>query len=125
MFVFIYSGCAFLVSFQAKCSNNWNVALFFVKIFFQPLSRLGAKVLGIDMVAESIDVAINHSLKTTQAAGPFGVPEYRKSCTREIADRFPGEFDVAIASEVLEHVADWEQVVGDMAVCLKVIDFGN
>ena len=94
------------------------------------MSRLGAKVLGIDMVAESIEAAMEHLKNSTPdhwKAAPFGAPEYHKMSTAEVASKYPGEFDVVVASEVLEHVVDWEQLVCDAAACLKVsqVNFRN
>lgn len=56
---------------------------------------------------------------------PFGAPEYRNMSTSEAAAQFPEEFDAIIASEVLEHVFDWKQLVSDASNCLKVIPFST
>lgn len=51
---------------------------------------------------------------------PFGPPEYQNISSSEAAEKYPGLFDAVIASEVLEHVSDWEQLVSDASKCLKV-----
>uniref|UniRef100_A0A5K3EM73 Polyprenyldihydroxybenzoate methyltransferase n=1 Tax=Mesocestoides corti TaxID=53468 RepID=A0A5K3EM73_MESCO len=91
-------------------------------ILSEPLARLGAKVLGIDLLPECIDAAKNHvaSINPKQwEDAPFGAPEYRSISTQDLATEFPGKFDAVIASELLEHVSDWEKIVRDASVCLK------
>jgi 2-polyprenyl-6-hydroxyphenyl methylase/3-demethylubiquinone-9 3-methyltransferase len=65
----------------------------------EPMSRLGAAVLGIDAAERNILVAARH-------AGATGAPvDYRHALPEEIAGR--GEvFDVVMSLEVVEHVAD-------------------
>ncbi|KAM7537311.1 hypothetical protein Aperf_G00000068231 [Anoplocephala perfoliata] len=90
-------------------------------ILSEPLSKLGAKVLGIDMVAEGIEAAKNHLITTSSEWKnvPFGSPEYRIMSSTEVAAQFPGQFDAVIASEVLEHVSEWKQIISDVSKCLK------
>jgi 2-polyprenyl-6-hydroxyphenyl methylase/3-demethylubiquinone-9 3-methyltransferase len=68
-------------------------------ILAEPLARLGARVSGIDPVAEAIAVARNHA----EAQG-LSI-NYREDTAEGVAGR--GEtFDIVIASEVIEHVND-------------------
>uniref|UniRef100_A0A0R3W783 Methyltransf_11 domain-containing protein n=1 Tax=Taenia asiatica TaxID=60517 RepID=A0A0R3W783_TAEAS len=90
--------------------------------FSQPLARLGAKVLGIDTLPEAIDAAKDHLARVNPdrwKEAPFGAPEYRNMSTSEVATQFFEEFDVVVASEVLEHVSDWKHLVSNVANCLK------
>lgn len=80
----------------------------------EPLGRLGANVLGIDPVADSIGTA---QLHTSHDPGLRGKVRYR-TCTLEAlceeADEEEqeagetGQFDAVVASEVVEHLADLE-----------------
>jgi 2-polyprenyl-6-hydroxyphenyl methylase / 3-demethylubiquinone-9 3-methyltransferase len=68
-------------------------------ILSEPLARLGAEVTGIDPVEESIGVATAHSKRQGLAI------RYRAATAEDLA-REGAVFDVIIASEVVEHVAD-------------------
>jgi 2-polyprenyl-6-hydroxyphenyl methylase/3-demethylubiquinone-9 3-methyltransferase len=64
----------------------------------EPLARLGAEVTGLDASAELIDVAKAHS-------GQQGLKiNYLAGLIEDLA--ISKKFDVVVASEVLEHVAD-------------------
>lgn len=68
-------------------------------ILSEPLARLGADVVGADPAAANIDVALRHA---EQAGLPI---DYRATTAEALADA--GErFDVVLAMEVVEHVAD-------------------
>jgi 2-polyprenyl-6-hydroxyphenyl methylase/3-demethylubiquinone-9 3-methyltransferase len=68
-------------------------------ILAEPLARLGASVVGIDPAEENVEVAKLH------AAGSGLAIDYRATTAEALADA--GErFDIVIASEVVEHVAD-------------------
>lgn len=66
----------------------------------EPLTRLGAKMTGIDADARTIATAALHAEQ-----GGLDI-EYRCMLAEELADEMPGAFDAVIASEVVEHVAD-------------------
>jgi len=68
-------------------------------ILSEPLSRLGGSVTGIDPVEESIGVATAHATKQ-------GLPVVYRNATAEDLAREGLLFDVVVASEVIEHVAD-------------------
>jgi 2-polyprenyl-6-hydroxyphenyl methylase/3-demethylubiquinone-9 3-methyltransferase len=68
-------------------------------ILSEPLARLGAQVVGIDPSPENIAIANRHA----QAAGVR--VDYRATTAEALADA--GErFDLVLAMEVVEHVAD-------------------
>jgi 2-polyprenyl-6-hydroxyphenyl methylase/3-demethylubiquinone-9 3-methyltransferase len=65
----------------------------------EPISRLGAAVLGIDAAERNVLVAERHARST-------GAPVlYRHALPEELADR-SGAFDAVLSLEVVEHVAD-------------------
>lgn len=69
-------------------------------VLCEPLARLGAEVVGIDPVADSIAAAQHHA-----AAAGLAV-DYRCTTAEDLAET--GEvFDVVLAMEVVEHVADF------------------
>ena len=71
----------------------------------EPLARLGAKVTAIDPAAELIAAARNH------AAGRGLDIDYRVSAVENVA----GNFDLITAMEVIEHTADPQQFLHDLA----------
>jgi 2-polyprenyl-6-hydroxyphenyl methylase / 3-demethylubiquinone-9 3-methyltransferase len=84
-------------------------------ILSEPMTRLGAKVTGIDPVEESIGIARAHA----QAAG-LSIA-YRNVTAEDIA-REGQTFDAAVASEVVEHVADLGSF---LAACRSIIKPGG
>lgn len=73
-------------------------------ILSEPLARLGAEVVGIDPAPEAIAVARRHAAETETPV------EYRCATAEALADA--GEqFDVVLAMEVVEHVADLDLFV--------------
>jgi len=91
-------------------------------ILSESLSLLGAEVMGIDLLNESIEVAKEHATNVNPSRWmgvPHGAPFYRTVSVREIAQEFPQKFDAVIASEVLEHVTEWEELITDISLCLK------
>ena len=72
-------------------------------ILSEPLARLGAKVTGADPAAEE------HRGRKLHAEQAGVAVDYRATTAEELADA--GErFDIVLAMEVVEHVADIEAV---------------
>ena len=81
-------------------------------ILAEPLSRLGAKVTGIDASSEAIAAASAHA----EAAG-LNIT-YRAISADDLAAEMKSKrrrFDIVIASEVIEHVADRAAFLETMA----------
>lgn len=81
-------------------------------ILCEPLARLGAEIVGIDPVAESIEIAKRH-------ATGMGLPITYLSCGIE---DFPEDiplFDVVIASEIIEHITDYQAFMRACVARLK------
>jgi 2-polyprenyl-6-hydroxyphenyl methylase/3-demethylubiquinone-9 3-methyltransferase len=77
----------------------------------EPLARLGARVTGIDLTPESIEVAARHA----RAAGL--AIDYRVAAPEElVAER--RRFDLVCAMEVVEHIADQE---GFLQACAALV----
>lgn len=68
-------------------------------ILAEPLSRLGADVVGIDPAEENVEVAKLHAEQAGLSI------DYRATTAETLADA-GDRFDIVIASEVVEHVAD-------------------
>lgn len=65
----------------------------------EPLARMGAAVVGIDPAEKNVRIASLHAAES-------GVPvDYRATTAEELADT-GARFDVVMAMEVVEHVAD-------------------
>lgn len=71
----------------------------------QPLARLGAKVTAIDPTSELINVARDH------AAGQGLEIDYRVSAVEDL----DGKYDLITSMEVIEHTADPQQFIDDLA----------
>ena len=71
----------------------------------EPLARLGAKVTAIDPTPELISVARDH------AAGQALDIDYRVSAVEDL----DGTFDLITSMEVIEHTADPQQFINDLA----------
>ena len=82
-------------------------------ILSERLSRLGAKVTGIDASESSINVAKEHSMKSRLEI------DYRYITTSEMIksnkDTFLNKFDIIIASEVIEHVNERKIFLSDIS----------
>ena len=74
----------------------------------EPLARLGAKVTAIDAAAEVIEVARAH------AAGQGLAIDYRHAAVEDLA----GTFDLVTSMEVIEHVADPQAFLKELATRL-------
>lgn len=78
----------------------------------EPLARLGASVVGADPAEANIEAARLHA-----ARGEL-VVDYRATTAEELADA--GEkFDIVLAMEVIEHVADVELFIARCAEMVK------
>jgi len=78
----------------------------------EPLARMGAEVVGIDPAATNVETAKAHAVGS-------GVPvDYRQATAEELAAA--GEaFDIVLAMEVVEHVADVDLFVEACARLVK------
>jgi 2-polyprenyl-6-hydroxyphenyl methylase/3-demethylubiquinone-9 3-methyltransferase len=81
-------------------------------IVAEPLARLGGKVTGIDPAEENIAAAKLHAEKNALAI------DYRATTVEALAET-QAAFDVVIASEVVEHVADLNFFAGHCAALVK------
>lgn len=81
-------------------------------ILSEPIARLGATVVGADPAQSNIAVAQHH-------AAAEGLPiDYRCATAEELAAKAE-KFDVVLAMEVVEHVADVALFVGLAAATVK------
>ena len=81
-------------------------------VLSEPLARLGAAVMGADPSADNIAVAQAHAAKSSLAI------DYRSATAEDLAKA--GEvFDVVLAMEVIEHVADVGLFVETAAALVK------
>ncbi|XP_032375306.1 ubiquinone biosynthesis O-methyltransferase, mitochondrial isoform X2 [Etheostoma spectabile] len=93
----------------------------------EPLGRLGANVLGIDPVGDSIGTAQLHSSTDPDLCERVC---YRASTLEELAaegdeaeeEQGAGQFDAVVASEVVEHLADLETFA---FCCNQVLKLGG
>jgi 2-polyprenyl-6-hydroxyphenyl methylase / 3-demethylubiquinone-9 3-methyltransferase len=69
-------------------------------ILSESMARRGARVLGIDLARAVLDVAELHALQSGVSV------EYREIAAEDLAEKRPGEFDLATCMEMLEHVPD-------------------
>ena len=81
-------------------------------IVSEPLARLGGKVTGIDPAEENIEAAKLHDEKSGLAI------DYRATTVEALAET-SALFDVVIASEVVEHVADLNFFVEKCAALVR------
>jgi 2-polyprenyl-6-hydroxyphenyl methylase/3-demethylubiquinone-9 3-methyltransferase len=81
-------------------------------ILSEPLARLGARVTGVDPSAENVEIARRHAEAAEVAL------DYRRTTAEALADA--GErFDVVLAMEVVEHVADLDLFIRRAAEMVK------
>lgn len=78
----------------------------------EPLSRLGANLVGIDMGEKNIAAAKIHSKE-----GNLDI-DYRQQDVEELAS-LDEKFDVVLAMEIIEHVKDVEKFLKAAKSCLK------
>ncbi|KPA86517.1 putative mitochondrial 3-demethylubiquinone-9 3-methyltransferase [Leptomonas pyrrhocoris] len=81
-------------------------------ILSESLARLGATVTGIDACAESIAVAEKRRQQLANYASPTALANwsqrlsYRHASLFDVVEEEKKQFDVVVASEVIEHVSD-------------------
>ncbi|MCE3254724.1 MAG: ubiG [Rickettsiaceae bacterium] len=78
----------------------------------EPLARLGADVTGIDAGKENIEAAKTHAAQSSLNIN------YRHQ-TIESLSQTAEKFDVVLAMEIIEHVANVEQFLAAASRCLK------
>jgi len=83
----------------------------------EALAQAGASVTGIDMAAESLDVARLH-----QVESGLGAIRYLHSTAEELAATEAGSYDVVTCLEVIEHVPDPASTV---AACARLLRPGG
>ncbi len=81
-------------------------------VLSEPLSRLGAEVTGLDPAAGNVAVAAEHALRSGLAI------DYRAE-TIETLVAAGRTFDIVLAMEVVEHVADVEAFVASCCAAVK------
>lgn len=82
----------------------------------EAMAREGAQVLGIDLAAQSIEIARSHA-----AAQKLNV-EYRVVSAETLAAEQPGAFDLVCCLEMLEHVPDPAAIV---SACAELVAPGG
>ncbi|KAK2514753.1 ubiquinone biosynthesis O-methyltransferase, mitochondrial isoform X2 [Columba livia] len=82
----------------------------------EPLGRLGALVTGIDPLEDNIRTADQHKSFDPVLAKRI---QYKSSSLEEIVEECMETFDVIVASEVVEHVADLEMFIKCCSQVLK------
>ena len=82
-------------------------------ILAESLADRGATVTGIDLSEKALGVARLHLLESGKKV------DYRKISAEELAVECPGEFDIVICMEMLEHVPDPASIVTACATLLK------
>ncbi|NXI50740.1 COQ3 protein, partial [Chloroceryle aenea] len=82
----------------------------------EPLGRLGASVTGIDPLEDNIRTADQHKSFDPVLAKRI---QYKSSSLEEMVEESMETFDVIVASEVVEHVADLEMFIKCCSHVLK------
>jgi 2-polyprenyl-6-hydroxyphenyl methylase / 3-demethylubiquinone-9 3-methyltransferase len=83
----------------------------------EPLARLGADTLGVDMAVEGIEVAKSH-MHLDPALANSGNLRYQVAAVEHLAKE-KNVFDVVLALEIVEHVAQPGQFLQDCAALVK------
>ena len=78
----------------------------------------GARVMGLDLSADLIDIARLHRLETLQLGGHLDL-DYRVQAVEALADAEPASFDAITCMEMLEHVPEPGLVLEACARLLK------
>lgn len=84
----------------------------------EAMAREGARVLGLDLSPELIDIAKLHRLEAIQGGAVLDL-DYRVQPVEALADAEPGTFDAITCMEMLEHVPEPGSIVEACARLLK------
>ena len=82
-------------------------------ILSEAMARGGAKVLGIDLGREVLDVAELHALEAKIEVA------YRAVAAEDLARERPGSFDLVTCMEMLEHVPDPARTLAALAALVR------
>lgn len=82
----------------------------------EPMARLGAEVTGLDASEKNIAVAKRHAEQSGLAI------DYRNTTAEDLAETEANQYDVVLALEIIEHVAD---IPGFVHVCSKLLRPGG
>lgn len=85
-------------------------------IVSEPLARLGARIVGIDMVEENIRVAQTHLMEDSEIMERI---QYIHGAIEDLVLLEGGKFDAVISSEVVEHVSDVGTFISSCCKLLK------
>jgi 2-polyprenyl-6-hydroxyphenyl methylase/3-demethylubiquinone-9 3-methyltransferase len=82
-------------------------------ILAEALCKTGARVTGIDLAREALDVAKLHAIESGLRI------DYRALSVEDMAAQQPAAFDVVICMEMLEHVPDPTVAIAAMSALVK------
>jgi 2-polyprenyl-6-hydroxyphenyl methylase/3-demethylubiquinone-9 3-methyltransferase len=85
----------------------------------EALAQAGARVAGIDLAPEVIEVAKLHLHETNLSAPEPLAIDYRLCSSHELAVAQPAAFDAVCCMELIEHVPDPAALVADLATLVK------
>lgn len=85
-------------------------------ILSEAMAIAGAKVTGIDLAEQALQVAKEHARKTDVAV------DYRCISAENFAAEHAGEFDIVTCMEMLEHVPEPESII---AACSRLVKPGG
>jgi 2-polyprenyl-6-hydroxyphenyl methylase/3-demethylubiquinone-9 3-methyltransferase len=84
----------------------------------EAMAREGARVIGLDLSPELIDIAKLHRLESTQGGAILDL-DYRVQAVEALADAEPASFDAITCMEMLEHVPEPGSILEACARLLK------